>query len=88
MMSSNLLAMVWQTVERGPDRKVLMYKEGGAYRSITYGEMWEQVRETAAGLAYLGVEPGDKVAILSNNNPMWPVTDLAVASLAAVSVPI
>ncbi|MFD1426549.1 long-chain acyl-CoA synthetase [Kroppenstedtia sanguinis] len=87
-MSSNLLAMVWQTVERGPDRKVLMYKEGGAYRSITYGEMWEQVRETAAGLAYLGVEPGDKVAILSNNNPMWPVTDLAVASLAAVSVPI
>ncbi len=50
--------------------------------------MWEQVRETAAGLAHLGVGPGDKVAILSNNNQMWPVTDLAVASLAAASVPI
>lgn len=88
MKPKNLLEMVWRSVERGPDREALMYKEGGGYRSITYREMWEQVRETAAGLAHLGVGHGDKVAILSNNNPMWPVTDLAVASLAAVSVPI
>src|SRR5690606_3106186 len=30
----------------------------------------------------------DKVALLSENNPMWPISDLAIASIGAVSVPI
>jgi long-chain acyl-CoA synthetase len=88
MKPKNLLDMVRRTVDRHPSKTALMWKEGGAYRGITYREMWEQIRQAAAGFARIGVRNRDKVAILSENNPMWPVTDLAVASLGAVSVPI
>jgi len=88
MKPKNLLDMVRRTVDRHSEKTALMWKEGGVYRSITYREMWEQVRQAAAGLSVTGVRAGDKVAILSENNTMWPVTDLAVASLGAVSVPI
>ncbi|PTX54993.1 long-chain acyl-CoA synthetase [Melghirimyces profundicolus] len=88
MKPKNLLDMVRRTVERYPEKDALMFKDGGAYRGISYREMWKQVKEAALGLTRLGVGPGDKVAILSENNPMWPVTDLAIASLGAVSVPI
>jgi long-chain acyl-CoA synthetase len=88
MKPKNLLDMVRRTVDRHPENTALMWKEGGAYRGITYREMWEKIRQAAAGLRFIGVGPGDKVAILSENNPMWPVSDLAIASLGAVSVPI
>jgi long-chain acyl-CoA synthetase len=88
MKPKNLLDMVRRTVDRYPEKAALMWKEGGVYRSFTYHEMWEKIRQAASGLSVIGVRNGDKVAILSENNPMWPVTDLAVASLGAASVPI
>src|SRR5699024_7610907 len=88
MKPKNLLDMVAKTVDRFSDKDALMYKSGAAYQSITYGEMWRQVKEAAAGLAHLGIGFDDKVALLSENNPMWPISDLAIASIGAVSVPI
>src|SRR5699024_12017553 len=37
---------------------------------------------------HLGVKPDDKVAIISNSNPMWGISDFALASIQAISVPI
>src|SRR5699024_10092724 len=42
----------------------------------------------ANGLLHLGVKPDDKVAIISNSNPMWGISDFALASIQAISVPI
>ena len=80
--------MVKRIVERYPDNVAFMWKIGRSYKSILYREFWEQVKQAAAGLASLGIGPDDKVAILSNNNPMWPVSDLAICSLGSVNVPI
>ncbi|SDW30647.1 long-chain acyl-CoA synthetase [Marininema mesophilum] len=88
MKSRNLVEMVKKTVEACPDKTALMWKNEGAYKNLSYREFWEQIRDAAAGLARLGVKDGDKVAILSENNPMWTVSDLAIASLGGVSVPI
>lgn len=88
MKAKNLLDMVRRSVERYPDKAALMWKDQGSYRSLTYREFWEEVRQIAAGLARLGVGRGDKVAIVSENNPKWPITDFAICSLGAVSVPI
>ncbi|PLR96127.1 long-chain fatty acid--CoA ligase [Bacillus sp. T33-2] len=65
-----------------------MWKSEGKYRGITYREFWDEIKNTAAGLVRLGIAADDKVAILSENNPKWPISDLAILSLGAVSVPI
>ncbi|HET7580045.1 MAG TPA: long-chain fatty acid--CoA ligase [Bacillales bacterium] len=88
MKPKNLVEVVHQSVERYPDKAALMWKSGGSYKSLMYRSFWEDIRHVAAGLAQLGVGWDDKVAILSENNPQWPITDLAISSLGAVSVPI
>src|SRR5690625_4249715 len=88
MKVNNVVEMLSNTVERFPDKDVFMWKIDGVYQKMTYGEFWEKVDHTASGLAHLGIRKDDKVAILSNSNPMWGITDYALASLGAVSVPI
>lgn len=88
MKPKNLLEAVRQTVQTHPEKRALMWKSGGTYHSMTYREMWQQVQDAAAGLARLGIGRGDKVALMSENNPWWPITDLAILSLGAVTVPV
>src|SRR5579863_6946941 len=53
---------------------------------------WNEISDTAgkvrAGLLSLGVKPGDRVAILSENCPEWIVVDQAILGLGAVVVPL
>src|SRR3970040_480893 len=48
----------------------------------------ERVRSVALGFAALGIKPGDRVALLSENRPEWSISDLAILSLGAINVPI
>jgi len=64
---------------KGPD---------GAYVDVSSDETLQRVRALRAGLRSLGVAPGDRVAILSENRLEWALTDLAALSLGAVDVPI
>ena len=48
----------------------------------------ERVKNVALGLAGLGVRPGDRIALLSENRPEWSIADLAILSLGAINVPI
>jgi long-chain acyl-CoA synthetase len=48
----------------------------------------DRVKNTALGLASLGVRPGDRIALLSENRPDWSIADLAILSLGAINVPI
>ncbi len=80
--------MLRNTVRRYGKKDALMWKVDGTYQRMTYQQFWDRIHYTASGLSKLGVKDDDKVAILSNSNPMWGITDFAVASLGAVSVPI
>ena len=57
-------------------------------RETTYGELREQVAAFRSGLAGLGVERGDRVALLVGNNRHFVVSYLAVIGLGAVAVPL
>ncbi len=48
----------------------------------------ERVQNVALGLAGLGIRPGDRIALLSENRPEWSIVDLAILSLGAINVPI
>jgi long-chain acyl-CoA synthetase len=66
----------------------LNHKPGGEWVNISAPVFIERVRAVALGLAELGVEAGDRVALLSENRPEWSIADLAILSLGAVNVPI
>lgn len=88
MKPQNLVEMLHRTVKRYPHKNALLWKEDGHYRGWSYTQLWETIRHMAFGLRSLGVRSGSKVAICSTNGPHWLVSDFAIMSLGAVSVPI
>ncbi len=74
------------TTHRKPD--ALRFKKDGAWRDISSEEFRRAVEELSMGLRALGIEPGDRVAILSENRPEWAYADLACLCAGTVDVPI
>jgi long-chain acyl-CoA synthetase len=83
-----LVDLLRARAEETPDRVALQQKKDGAWRDITFRELAARAAETAAALVDLGLAPGDRVAILSENRPEWAFTDFGILSAAAVDVPI
>jgi long-chain acyl-CoA synthetase len=73
---------------KGTGREVVRYKDRQTkdWVGITWDEMVGQVEAFAGYLHSVGVRPGDRVAILSENRPEWFVTDMATQILGAVNV--
>jgi long-chain acyl-CoA synthetase len=63
-------------------------KVGGTWIAITHRETLERVQAISLGLRELGVAPGDKVAIVSENRPEWALADYACLCARATDVPI
>ncbi|MGB0588287.1 MAG: AMP-dependent synthetase/ligase [Myxococcota bacterium] len=69
-----------------PESVALREKSHGIWRPTTWREYWEAVRVVGHGLHALGVEPGDHVAILSDNRPEWLYADLGAQGIGARGV--
>ena len=74
--------------ERRGDRLAVKYQDDGEWRELTFAEVSEIVDEIALGLVGLGIEPGDRVALLANTRPEWTFSSLAISRAGAVVVPI
>jgi acyl-CoA synthetase (AMP-forming)/AMP-acid ligase II len=72
--------------QRGRARTAALV-DGVTGRVVTYGELREQVRRVAAGLAGLGVWKGDVVALYSPNSPEFAIAFHAIARLGATVTP-
>jgi long-chain acyl-CoA synthetase len=83
-----LNALFHGSAARHGDRVALRYKQAKKFLDITYKELAERVYRVASGMAALGVERGDRVALLSENRPEWAITDLAILSIGGVVVPL
>jgi len=69
-----------------PDR--MMVKRDGVWTKISTDEVETTVRRLSFGLQALGLKPGDRMAILSENRPEWVMADFAALCAGAVTVPI
>jgi long-chain acyl-CoA synthetase len=71
-----------------PKADSLTAKINGNWTPISTAEFIEQAKAIGAGLLELGLEPGDKVAIISNNRPEWHIVDLGILLAGMINVPI
>ena len=62
-------------------------REGGV-DDLSSREFFDQIRDLSLGLTALGVERGDRVALVSDSRPEWTVADLAILTAGGVTVPV
>ena len=70
----------------GDSRIAVQEKRYGIWQPLTWRALHTRVRDFAHGLASLGVQPGEVVAVLGDNRPEWLITELAAQSLGAATV--
>jgi len=88
-MAENTLAkLFWSRTEKSADKPAQMFKQAGAWKTLTWREVGEIVREVALGLIALGRGKGDTVALLSTSRAEWVQADFAIFSAGGVTVPI
>jgi long-chain acyl-CoA synthetase len=75
-------------LNRTPCSAALSWREAGYWRRMPTEELARDVRRCALGLVRLGVKPGDSVGLLAPSSPTWLITDLAIMSIGAISVPL
>ena len=78
-------AMFWNGVEKRQDDVWLRQKEFGIWRSWTWRQAGQAVRELALGLTALDFKVGETAAILANTRVEWMLADLAILSAGGVA---
>ncbi|BCA60645.1 AMP-dependent synthetase [Sphingomonas sp. HMP6] len=83
----NLVAMFLARAAEKGDAPFLWHKAGGIWVSRSWAETARQVASIAAGLKAIGLEPGDRVMLVSENRPEWCIADLAIMAAGCITVP-
>ncbi|MEV5399412.1 AMP-dependent synthetase/ligase [Streptomyces cellulosae] len=74
--------------DEAPDAVVLRREEGGAWRPVTAGAFAGEVTAVAKGLVAAGLEPGDRVAVMSRTRYEWTLLDFAIWAAGGQTVPV
>ncbi len=69
-------------------RLALKYRKQGALVTLTYAAYYERALMVTRGLCKMGVKPGDRIAILSENRAGWVIADMGILCTGAATVPI
>lgn len=88
MDAQNLCELHRRTADRLGFRVALRHKRAGYFCDLSWVDYRRQADEAAAGLISQGVQPGDRVTILSENRLEWLITDHAILSCGAADVPL
>jgi long-chain acyl-CoA synthetase len=88
MTTGTLCDLFYRSVDTYRKAEHLKSKVDGQWRPWSSDEFRTAVEELSLGLRALGVDKGDRVAILSENRPEWAIADLATLAAGAVDVPI
>ena len=82
------LGAMFLSVSERYEGPALRWKEGERWVDMSYPTFGLAAREIARGLIALGIERGDRVAILSNTRPEWTLADAGLMCAGAVAAPI
>lgn len=83
----NLISMFLARATEGGDKPFLWAKQGDAWQPTSWKEAADRVASLAAALKAMGLKPGDRVMLVSENRPEWCIADLAIMAAGCISVP-
>ena len=83
----NLVTMFFARAREKGDAPFLWAKREGAWVSMSWAEAARQVASLATALKAMGLAPGDRVVLVSENRPEWCIADLAIMAAGCVTVP-
>ncbi|GIV99182.1 MAG: long-chain-fatty-acid--CoA ligase [Roseiflexus sp.] len=78
--------LLMHNAQRFGDRVALREKDFGIWQTVTWRQFADHVRAFALGLRALGVQRGDKVAIIGDNRPEWLYAELATQAIGGASI--
>ena len=84
---ANLPKSFFANVAQNGKKPFLFDKIDGQWTGQNWDEIADKVRRIASALLSMGVAPGDRVVIASENRSEWAICDLAVMSIGAIVVP-
>jgi long-chain acyl-CoA synthetase len=84
---SSLTAMFFARAAQNGDKPFLQRKIEGKWQSISWTEAARQVASLAESLKDIGLKPGDRVMLVSENRPEWCIADLGIMAAGCVTVP-
>ena len=76
------------SAERYGDLPYIRYRQRDQWEEITYSELYDRLSRVSELLYGLGIRPGDRVAILLENEPHWPEVYFGIVAMGATAVPI
>jgi len=83
----SLPAMFFHWAARKANKPFLWIRKDKDWAALTWGETAQRVRHLARGLNALGIQAGDRVALIAENRPEWAIADLAIMASGAITVP-
>jgi long-chain acyl-CoA synthetase len=86
-MSGGIVEHIRTRCANRPDRTATVGNAACRFPRLTYAELFRAVDELAAGFLETGIGPGDHVGLISENLDLWILTDLALLSIGAATVP-
>src|SRR5215471_10552507 len=87
MTGATLPRLLRRNAETMAARPAIREKNRGIWRTFTWSQYWEEVRDFALGLAAHGFRRGDKLAVIGDNRPRLYWAQLAAQSLGGAAVP-
>ena len=88
MLDLQTVNSVFERMSGRGDETVVLWNAAGEWKPITSRQFYGRVRAMVEALKSWGIQPGDRVALLSENRWEWPVADFAVLAMGAVDVPL
>jgi long-chain acyl-CoA synthetase len=88
LIAATVAELPASTAERFGERIAARFKVDGEWQEIDYNEAAKRIEEIALGLAEAGIEPGDRVGILSDTRLEWTLVSYGISAAGGVVVPI
>jgi long-chain acyl-CoA synthetase len=83
----SLAALFFRQAARLGEKPFAWGKRDGVWQAVSWAEAARRAAALAKGLKALGVAPGDRVALVSESRPEWPIADIGIMAAGAITVP-